>query len=161
MYGSELTEEKNNNGTYRNCAHQDGQGDHIALVLPVDNMTGRTATTHKRVEIRLLTVAARSCDGFEHPRILTCLQSIAIDSHQNHSADKNIVGCVIYNAPFHSNQGNRVGNKLPTLRRTFPLQTFAQLAHFLRTDAHHTISHVQIQAATGNGITVVFHCRNL
>ena len=161
MYGSELTEGNNNNGTYRNCAHQDGQGDHIALVLPVDNMTGRTATTHKRVGIRLLTVAARSCDGFEHPRILTCLQSIAIDPHQNHSADKNTVGCVIYNAPFHPNQGNRVGNKLPTLQRTLHLQTFAQLAHSLQTKIHHTITHVQIQAATDTRITVVFHCRNL
>ena len=91
MYGSELTEGNNNNGTYRNCAHQDGQGDHIALVLPVDNMTGRTTTTHKRVGIRLLTVAARSCDGFKHPRILTCLKSFAIDPHQYHSADKKVL----------------------------------------------------------------------
>jgi hypothetical protein len=91
MYGSELTEEKNNNGTYRNCAHQDGQGDHIALVLPVGNLAGRTTTTHKRVGIRLFTAAARSCDGFEHPGILTCLKSFAIDPHQYHSADKKVL----------------------------------------------------------------------
>jgi len=88
MYGSELAKDQNNNGSYSNCPQQDGQGNHIALVLPVDNLAVRTTTAHKRMGIRLLTVAARSCDGFEHPAILTCLQSFAIDPHQNQPADK-------------------------------------------------------------------------
>ena len=43
----------------------------------------------------LLTITARSVDGFKHLAILTCLQAFAIDPYQNHVAGISIVADLI------------------------------------------------------------------
>lgn len=83
---SEPIEDKDNAGSRDNGANQDGQRDHIALVLPVHNPTVRAATAQKSMGIRFLAVTARSCDGFKHPLILASWQLAAIDPYQYHSS---------------------------------------------------------------------------
>ena len=71
-YGLDLGEYDQDSGHCDNCTHHDSQGYYIALVLPIDDFTGRTTTAKESMAKHFLTVAARSCDGFEHSGILTC-----------------------------------------------------------------------------------------
>lgn len=82
---SELIENKDNAGSSDNGANQDGQRDHIALILPVHNPTVRAATAKKGMEIHFLTVTAWSGDGLKHLLILASWQLAEIDPHQYHS----------------------------------------------------------------------------
>ena len=62
----EFIEGKNYNRSDKNSTDQDGHRNYIALVLPVNDLAGRTATAEEGMWVPFLTVAARSCDWFEH-----------------------------------------------------------------------------------------------
>jgi len=75
--GSESVESKKHHGSCNNCTHHDRQRYHIALVLPIGYLTGRTKTAKESMRIHFLTIAARSCDGSDHSLILTCRQLVS------------------------------------------------------------------------------------
>lgn len=89
---SELIENKDNAGSRDNGANQDGQRDHVALILPVHDPAVRAAAAKKGMGIPFLTVTARSGDGFKHLLILASWQLAAIDPHQYHSTDTKYLG---------------------------------------------------------------------
>jgi hypothetical protein len=97
----ELIENKDNAGSRDNCANQDGQWDHIALVLPVHNPAMWAATAKKSMGIPFLTVTARSCDGFKHPLILASWRLAAIDPHQYHSSGLVELGNSLMDFKYH------------------------------------------------------------
>ena len=59
-------EDKNNSGHCNNYTHHDSHGHHIALVLPIGNLTGSTRIAKEGMGTHYLTVSAWSCDGAEH-----------------------------------------------------------------------------------------------
>ena len=80
--GLELGEYKKHSGYCNNCTYHDGQGYHVALVLPIGYLAGRTTTAKESMGIHFLTITAGSHDGFEHLRIVTLWQLFAIDLRQ-------------------------------------------------------------------------------
>lgn len=82
IYNPELLEDKNNNGSCNSGPCHDSQRHHVALVLPVNKLTGRTTTAKEGMRIHFPTVAAGSIDRSEHGLILACWRLAAIDPNQ-------------------------------------------------------------------------------
>ena len=80
--GLKLAEGKNNKCSDQNCTHQNCHGYYVILVLPIDNLAGRTTTAKERVRVHASTVAARSLDRPEHSSILDRGKLIETDPRQ-------------------------------------------------------------------------------
>jgi len=66
IHDSEPVDDNNTARSHNNYTYQDGQGNHVALVLPIDKLAGRTTTAKKGMGIHSLTMATWSCDRSEH-----------------------------------------------------------------------------------------------